>query len=434
MASVGVQLIASAVHGQKVLDFRKIPQDKLKESEIPLYEFVGEHVLKYGGLPDPDTVEEDTIFKVPEPKESFKYYMEKTHNRFLQKVINHMMSEVQVELLNKNPAEAASKMMAKISDLAIMQYSDGLVDFRYSEEAVVQAYLDKKKFGMGTGIYTGWETLDDMMGGAEAGDLFTIVGRPASGKTFLLLFMAYYAWKMQGRVPLFISPEMNPLMLQQRLTAVHASKNLSGLMHGKYSDKVFGVVKKVLSALADEELPFWIVDGSKVPTIEDIYLLTRQLNPDAVYYDAAYLMKHQNKRLSKWDRIAESANGLKDLATYCEIPTFASYQFNKLMEKKVDKKTTVTLADIYGSDEIGHLSSVVLGLLEIESVKTLKEREVSVLKGRGGETGKFSINWKFDYMDFSEVPVLPHYGESSSISIKTDSNGKVIPPKPKMIL
>ena len=49
------------------------------------------------------------------------------------------------------------------------------------------------------------------------------------------------------------------------------------------------------------------------------------------------------------------------------------------------------------------ISSIVMGMFEEETVETLKQRRVKILKGRNGETGEFVSNWNFDKMDFSEV-------------------------------
>ena len=44
-----------------------------------------------------------------------------------------------------------------------------------------------------------------------------------------------------------------------------------------------------------------------------------------------------------------------------------------------------------------------LGLFEDETVETLKQRVVKVLKGRNGETGEFKTKFHFDTMDFGQV-------------------------------
>jgi replicative DNA helicase len=93
------------------------------------------------------------------------------------------------------------------------------------------------------------------------------------------------------------------------------------------------------------------------------------------------------------------------LATELDIPVVVSYQLNRDAAKKIKKQKSdeVDLEDIGYSDAIGQLSSIVLALLEEESVETLLARKVTVLKGRYGETGSFRVNWDFQKMDFKQI-------------------------------
>jgi hypothetical protein len=41
-------------------------------------------------------------------------------------------------------------------------------------------------------------------------------------------------------------------------------------------------------------------------------------------------------------------------------------------------------------------------MFQEDSPETIERREIRVLKGRNGETGKFSIRWDFLKMDFEQ--------------------------------
>ena len=70
------------------------------------------------------------------------------------------------------------------------------------------------------------------------------------------------------------------------------------------------------------------------------------------------------------------------------------------MRRQIEK---VTGDDIGYSDAIFQVSSLVLGLFEEDSVETLKQRMVEILKGRSGEVGHFFTHWNFEQMIFSEI-------------------------------
>lgn len=232
-----------------------------------------------------------------------------------------------------------------------------------------------------------------------------------SGKTFLELYSALNLWK-KGHRPLVVSMEMVKLLIAQRLAAIYSHTKLTHILKAAVSEQPFKLMQKILKGAKKKENPMWIVDGNMTTSVQDIIMLCRQLHPTAVYVDGAYLVRSTNGKLSKWDRMSENAEDMKKtIATDLGIPVVASYQFSKdaaKMAKKTSKGgegNTPGLEDIYGSDAIAQLSSVCLGLFDIEGqVETLNQRNVHILKGRNGEAGQFRINWDFGHaMDFSEV-------------------------------
>ena len=236
-----------------------------------------------------------------------------------------------------------------------------------------------------------------------------------SGKTFFNLYIARHAWYMQKKPVLFVSMEMNILSIQQRLTSMHTKHNLNHLKTAKLSTKSHDSMIMQLQGNADEHYSLWVVDGNLTATVEDIWKICMQVNPALVVVDGAYLIKHPNPRLNKFDRVSENAELLKQhLAASLDIPCLCSWQFNREATKKMEKNKDAKagLEDIGSSDSIGQLSSVVLGLLQSESVETLMTREIDVLKGRSGEVGSFKTKWDFVNMDFSQIELEGYNGHS----------------------
>ena len=57
--------------------------------------------------------------------------------------------------------------------------------------------------------------------------------------------------------------------------------------------------------------PALVVDGNLTATVPEILALVRELKPDCVYVDGAYLLGHPDKRIDKWSKISENAEWLK---------------------------------------------------------------------------------------------------------------------------
>ncbi len=409
MTTAGRKLLSSVVNSGDMQAYLKLGLSPhlFKDSENELYEVISTHVSKFGKIPAQDTILslngfEDSLVATQEPP---AFYLEEVERRYLYTTLKKMAIQLTTSLEDNNVESALSALGKAMEDLYQKTQRSHLFDFRDAQEIIYQAYVGQKTMGDQMGLMYGWPTLDNMTGGLRGGDFCTFVGRPASGKTFQLLYNALGAWKT-GRVPLFISMEMNRVIIAQRLTAMYSKKNLTMLLKAKMSTSTFNAMMLDLSEASNSPNPFWVVDGNLATSVKDVLMLCRQLNPSAVFVDGAYLLRHENTKIGKFDRISENAEGLKQrIATDFDIPVVASYQFNRTASKKVkDPKSTDTpgLEDIYGSDSMGQLSTVSLGLFEPESVETMLRRTVVILKGRNGEVGKFDINWNFHGMDFSE--------------------------------
>ena len=59
-----------------------------------------------------------------------------------------------------------------------------------------------------SGVPTGWPRYDNTTGGYQPGDLISVVGRPETGKTYVMLRKVYGAW-MAGYSDLGVTMEMS---------------------------------------------------------------------------------------------------------------------------------------------------------------------------------------------------------------------------------
>lgn len=410
--SVGLKLLASLIDDEKGLDrYARLRLDDsmfMGEAEIEAFKYVSAHVLDYSKLPSRQTLKESGILnlpvKAPEPP---KYYFDRLRERYVFYQLKGMLSHVEGHLNDDKPSHALETMAGTMSLCQLFMQRDRLFDFTQDGLGMVLGEFRRKlRHGDDHGLKMGWPTLDTMTGGLSGGDLITVVGRPGAGKTYLMMHAANTAWA-NGRVPLFVSMEMKPLLVMQRATAMMAHLPITGVKHAALATLQQQRMQKTLSKLKKSTFPYWIVDGALTATVNDVLLMARQLNPGVIFIDGAYLLRGATKILSRWERLTENAERMKsDLAEALDIPVVVSYQFNREVKKGM-KAENVGLDNIAYTDALGQLSSVVLGMLQEESVETLIRRRIEVLKGRSGEQGHFNINWRFDegpdYMNFTEI-------------------------------
>jgi replicative DNA helicase len=415
VSSVGLRLISSLLDTGSVEAFTKvnINESTLKPLELEYYEYIKNFVYEHKAVPQKSTMfHELDIASLPSAKEVPSFYANQVRDRFISDEIKRGYTKAASYLQKDtmNVSKAVEKLTKSLLKIHKETNSKNMMDFKHSKDYIAKAYKAKKVLGGDGLVKLGYKTLDILTDGLVGGDLVSIVGSPAMGKTWSPLYTAHHVFNVQDKTVLYVSMEMNMLSIQQRLTSMHTKKNLTQLKKAQLSTLDHDKMLKSLGGLATKKNSLWVVDGNLTATVEDIWKLAMQLSPDLIIVDGAYLLRHPNPRISKFERVSENTEMLKQMvATDLDVPVICSWQFNREATRKLEKNKDAKagLEDIGYSDAIGQLSSLVLGLTQSESVETLVVREVDILKGRNGETGKFYMNWDFFNMDFSEVNYDP---------------------------
>lgn len=414
--TVGLRFLGSVVSKSDTQAFLKYADARacLREGpEKEVDEFVTKFMRLHGKFPALETVYEQVGVTLSAQVEPPSYYAELTKKRFVLSELRAVVVESSELLSPSNaaadPYAALDKLALKAVELRNLQMGLEVNDLRHAKDIVYQMYMDKQnQIENGTLMQMGWKSLDVMSGGIGAGDVVSIVGRPGQGKTQMMLYSALMMWEA-GHTPLFVSMEMRVSKLMQRLTAMLSHTKLTNQMLGQLgkvgpsgTKTPFEKFMDTLNGLKKADHPFHLIDGNLTATVPDISDLVSQLKPSVVFVDGAYLLRHA-ERLDRYTRVAENCDLMKqqiagDLAT----PVIPSWQFarSSLTIKKGEK---VGLEHIGYSDVIGQISSLVLGLFEDETIETMIKRKVEILKGRDGQTGGFSINWDWQFMNFDEI-------------------------------
>lgn len=381
----------------------KLSADMFRPAEQPTYEWVQAFVHKHHALPQIETLvsqfPEMGQYPVPEPS---TYYLEHLEARLYHERINQANIASQTVLKDdpKNSKAARVLLSDCLNYIKAHEYRMQIVDVANEGPGMVLTAYHNILLAENVGVF-GWPYMDSATGGIMPGDVVTIIGRPSAGKTWLVLYTAIANW-MKGKRVMVVSMEMAPLPILQRISAMYTHSNITQLKLGGYSSASYQKFATSLTQMTTKNEGFFVVDGNLAASVEDVYTLAAQMKIDVVLVDGAYLLRHPNKRLDRFARVAENAELIKQLTSQTGVPTVASYQFARTASKGKPKGEVATLDDIGSSDVIGQVSSIALGLFEDESVETIQGRVVRVLKGRNGEIGQFRINWDFAVMDFDQ--------------------------------
>lgn len=404
--TVGTKLLASLLQLDAANDFLavKVPEQWLEPDELKIYRVMKELTFKHKKIPEQVTLMQhvdgaDWGGRAPELP---SYYLEQLEKRYYHNQIADTYKKVQTLLdreEEKYDPEAARDIILD-SMRGMKTNHSGLLDFRDSYQLLLDQNIKVQQL-LVEAIYSGWEPFDAQGGGLAPGDVLSICGRPGAGKSQLMLWMAFQAWKFQGKKPLFINMEIATIQVLQRIAAIYTQTPLQQLMQAKMATRKADKFWNSINHLGNhDELPFYILNGNLSANIDDIIQACYELEPDFVLIDGAYLLKGGKGKIT--ERVLENAEAIKrDIAGGLELPVACSYQLNREAEKAMKKGEKASLGNIGYSDAIGQLSSTVLSMDQPEDLDSITTRLVSILKGRNGETGEFMINWDWYKMDFS---------------------------------
>lgn len=432
MAQEGMKLLMSLIDSgdsgfKKFLDYQ-FKDEMFRGDEADVFTSVKKHALGYGTLPSRKTIKKFAKGKgisLPAPadlEEPAAYYYDKLEHRNLKLGLLKSMKAAEEHRMD-NPQKSLDVLTSDIIDLNTHKNRTKLVNVVTDAAEIIHAEYTKAVLGGDKGLKFGWPTLDKMADGIRGGDLISIIGRPGMGKTYMALHAMINAW-YQGYTCLFVSMEMNSTPVVQRVAAMFTGTSISELKAGQVAGKKY---KRMIEDLDGMHSlmggnGMWVADGRLSVSVEDLIMLCNQLKPDVVYIDGAYMLRHPDPRLRRFDRINSNTEDLKMMSEELALPLVQTFQFNRGMTKKKEVED-VDLEDIAGSDAIGQLSSLVMGTFQDDNVETLLTRKIRILKGRNGEKGEFNINWRFggfgkkqdhtdtdvsDIMNFTEIDNTVH--------------------------
>jgi len=197
-----------------------------------------------------------------------------------------------------------------------------------------------------TGTPSGYDDLDEVLGGLQPSALVVVGARPGIGKTAFALGMAAHA-AIEGQRPvLLFSLEMGHHEVTQRLLSAEAKVDSTRLRTGKLLEADWHKISHAIGRLS--EAPLYIDDNPNV-TVMDIRAKARRLKSRTgdlglVLVDYLQLMTGRRNAENRQVEVSEISRGLKILARELQCPVVACSQLSRTLETRADKRPM--LADL----------------------------------------------------------------------------------------
>ena len=214
-----------------------------------------------------------------------------------------------------------------------------------------------------TGLSSGIEELDKITHGFQEGDMITLAGRPATGKSSIALSMVKSIAIEHRKPVIYISSGMTGEKIVKRLLSIVCKIPLDRIVSGMLSLEEWEKLERGTAAL--RESPIYLLDtpGISIDKLEEqVQIFCKQNMVKAVFID--YLQLIQSKGNPNWtrnDEVADVVYRLKFLAMTLNVPFIIISQTNRPEQKETtDFIYTPKLSDLRDSGTIEDVSDLVI--------------------------------------------------------------------------
>ena len=263
-------------------------------------------------------------------------------------------------------------------------------------------YIDDMREN-GTGLSTGFDSIDSLLGGMRGGTLTVMAGRPSMGKSTLALNIANNMATRNKNV-LFYSLEMQQVQLMMKIVASETDINLNKVDNNTLSEDENDRWYRALAQAGDKTMT--ILDRGNI-SVRDIVSKARQMNGqtgiDCIVIDYLQIMKYdKNKEISELGNITRE---LKYLSKELDIPIILLSQLSRGVEQRENKRPL--MSDLRSSGEIEQDADCIIMVYRDEyyNKEESEDRgmaEIIVAKNRMGQIGWVKCKFEGQYSKFSD--------------------------------
>jgi len=288
-----------------------------------------------------------------------------------------------------------------------------VLDQYLEERASVTEPLER-----GGPIATGFEELDQLLGGLQRSDLLILAARPSLGKSTLAVNISLNVAKAGATVGIF-SLEMSREQLAIRMLSSEAGVDAHRLRLGLYTD---AEEQRIIDAVGNlSELPIYI-DDTPFQTIVEMRSKARRLDlehgTDMLVVDYMQLIQGSSFRSeNRVQEVSEISRSLKGMARDLNAPVLAVSQLSRAVELRATHRPQ--LSDLRESGSIEQDADVVMFIYRDDFYYTEEEwerqnpdkpypkniAEIIIAKHRHGPPGTFKLLFHEQLARFESVPL-----------------------------
>lgn len=256
-----------------------------------------------------------------------------------------------------------------------------------------------------TGIPSGFNDLDKLLGGLNPSNLIIVAGRPSMGKTALGINIAeHICFNLNKPVAIF-SLEMTAEELLNRMICTRAEVASEKIKNGALDGAEY---QRIVSAVSEMQDHTFIIDDQPGLKITDLRARARRLKE---VYDIQFLLIDYLQLLSgskstfntenRQTEIAEISRMLKNLARELNIPIICPSQLSRKVEERAGHRPM--LSDLRESGSIEQDADCVMFIYRRDYYNASDHpgmAEIIVAKNRHGSIGDVKLAFRKEFAHF----------------------------------
>ena len=303
-------------------------------------------------------------------KDIFKNYLETLQELYLRRELFKITQSKNTEATSfetsNNVKDIFLDLEKKLFDLSNFnkdsyEFKDFATVTKSSIKLVEKAFKKKGKY---SGVVSGFNDLDNMLGGLQNSDLVILAGRPSMGKTALATNIAFNAAKFysseeeKGSVVMF-SLEMSAEQIGLRILAEQSKIPSDKLRKGELTENDSISLSETYKEI--HNLKFFFDDSPNLTVSELRSKLRRyknNYNIKLVLIDYLQLIKPEGNKDNRVNELSEITRNLKQLAKEFDLPVVSLSQLSRQVESRDDKRPL--LSDLRESGSIEQDADVVM--------------------------------------------------------------------------
>jgi replicative DNA helicase len=244
--------------------------------------------------------------------------------------------------------------------------------------------------------------------GFRPGDLIILAGRPAMGKTALVLNIARHVGIVEGKPVLIFSMDSSDGDLIQQMIACVGQVDARQLRCGKLDEKEWSHVSYALGML--HEAPIYISESEGLSSDQLRSVTNRFCRryggvPSLIVVDFIQLMSTRQARAGQAENMFKICHSLKALAKELGVPIIALSQLPGTVEQRIDKRPM--LADLMDCGPVEQVADLILMLYRDEYYRadSLDHGSVELIIGkqRNGPTGTVRLAYNPEQVRFNDI-------------------------------